>query len=42
MAEIKVTCAERIEKVTGIRPRIDLKDEVSIADLLARGEGKPE
>ena len=39
MAEIKVTCTERIEKVTGIRPRIDLKDEVDIPGLPAKEEG---
>ena len=42
LQRLEQSWAERIEKVTGIRPRIDLKDEVSIADLLARGERKPE
>ena len=42
LQRLELSWAERTEKVTGIRPRIDLKDEVSIVDLLARGERKPE
>ncbi len=38
LQRLEQTWAERIEQVTGIRPRIDLKDEVTIADLLAGKE----
>ena len=37
----RLAWAERVEQVTGIRPQIDARDEISIAALLAKGERKP-
>ena len=38
LQRLELTWAERVEQVTGIRPRIDARDEVSIAALLAKGK----
>ena len=37
LQRLELTWAERVEQVTGIRPRIEARDEVSIAALLAKG-----
>ena len=41
LQRLEQSWAERIEQVTGIRPPIDLKDGVTIADLLAKGRRNP-
>lgn len=40
LQRLELTWAERVEQVTGIRPQVDARDEVSIAALLAKGEGE--
>ena len=40
LQRLELTWAERVEQVTGLRPQIEVRDEVGIAALLAKGEGE--